>query len=226
MDNFKRASISVVVLVGIGILIMSFNRQPDAIGVGAPAPVVSTKMNDNIELSQTNARLSDVENNISQITETQQKMLNALQELVKSSKQNKYTTTTIDIPNSTQKQNELAETFVPPTAEEIAAQTEKDNAAFSEKETYFYNEPIDDAWRSNQESMLNSILEEKQLSASNLECRGGSCRLELAAVDLNAANDELDKLVHSMPNAEGEFKQEKQADGSFKTILIIKPASN
>ncbi len=228
MNNFKRASISVVVVLGIGILIMSLNRQPDAIGVGASAPVVSSDVNvttNNVDLTQTNTRLSDVEDNISQITETQQKMLGALQELVKASKHSNQAASTVNNPND-DIQNEVLTTAAPPTTQEIAEQTRKDNEFFAAKENYFYTEAVDDAWRSNEESKLNSIFEEQQINASNLECRGSSCRLELAAIDLDAANDELDKLVLSMPNAEGEFKQEKQDDGSFKTILIIKPASN
>ncbi len=225
MNNFKRASISVVVVLGIGIMVMSLNRQSDTIGVGASAPVVSTEINSTSDLTQTNSRLTDVENNLSQITSTQQTMLNSIQELIKISKQSKQNamTSTESLNSQTSTKNVAT---APPTAQEIAEQVVEGNQKFAQKESYFYDEPVDEAWRSNEESKLNSIFEEKQLSASNLECRGGSCRVELAAVNLTEANDELDKLVLALPNADGEFKQVEQADGSFKTIMIIKPGSN
>ncbi len=225
MGNFKRASISVVVVLGIGILVMSFNRQPDAIGVGASTPVDSTEMNNNRELTQTNARLNDVENNINQITATQQTMLNSLQELVKLSKQDKQATTATDKPQNNQSQSEIVEPVLP-TAQQIEEQKVKDNALFAEKENYFYSEPVDDGWRSNEESRLNSIFEENQLNANSLECRGSSCRLEIATVNQTEANDAMDKLILAMPNSEGNFIQEVHADGSYTTTLIIKPASN
>jgi hypothetical protein len=232
MKNFKRASISVAIVLGVGILIVSLNRQPDAIGVGASTPVVFSEHNTNVDMTQTNSRISTVENNIIQISEQQQAMNKSLQELIAISKHNikqssLSTEQETNLGNHRIEESNKSENLNSPITQQQVVQNQiKDDQQFEIKQSQFYNEPVDDGWRSNEESRLNNIFEDNQLSANNLECRGASWRVELAYKNSSDAADAMDKLIQSMPNSEGEFKNEEQSDGSTKTILIIKPGSN
>ncbi len=224
MDKSKLASISIISVLGIVILIMSFNRQqPVTAGVESSSPVVSVVSQSN-DVTQNNDRLSQVENNINQLASQQEAILSSLQALVAATKQQPVKETT-----AIEQENSVVDSSMSTASKEQQRLDEeaKNNEIFANNENAFYNEPVDDGWRTNEESKLNTIFESNDMNVDNVECRGSSCRVELAANETkDAANDDMEKFIRAMPNSRGQFKLEKQADGSLKTIMIFKPASN
>ncbi len=224
MDISKLASISIISVLGIVILVMSLNRQQlDTVGVDSSTPVVNADSRNN-DIRQNNERLSQVESSIEQLTHQQEVILNSLKQLVALKKQ------TI-IAESKNEPNEV-ETIASNTntvnkSQQRIDEEEKNNQIFTQNETNFYNEAVDDSWRTNEESKLTTIFEQNQLSYDRLECRGTSCRVELASIDSqDHANDSMEKFIRALPNSKGQFKLEKQADGSLKTVMIFKPSVN
>ncbi len=228
MDKSKLASISVISVLGIVILIMSFNRQqPNTAGVESSTPVVSGVSQSN-DITQNNDRLSQVENNINQLASQQEAILSSLQALVAAKQQDAKNTTSSmqQLENDVVENNTSAISSVSKEQQRLDEEA-KNNEIFANNENAFYNETVDDGWRTNEESKLNTIFESNNMNIDNLECRGSSCRVELAANETkDAANEDMEKFIRAMPNSRGQFKLEKQVDGSLKTIMIFKPASN
>ncbi|VAX00046.1 hypothetical protein MNBD_GAMMA22-1104 [hydrothermal vent metagenome] len=222
MDKSKLASISIISILGVVILVMSLNRQqPVTAGVESSAPVVSVAPRTN-DISQDNDRLSQVENIIEKLAEQQETMLHSLQKLNSDIQQQAGNDKPVIAKDNTtipSKPLSLAEKEQKVLDEEI-----KNNQIFADTENAFYSEPVDDGWRTNEESKLNTIFESNSMNVENLECRGGSCRVELAAnTSKESIDGDVEKIIRALPNSRGKFKLEKQADGSTKTIMVFKP---
>lgn len=226
MDISKLASISIISVLGIVILVMSLNRQQlNTVGVDSSTPAVNADSRNN-DIRQNNDRLTEVETTIEQLADQQEVILNSLKQLVSLKKQAILSESNNE-PNKADTVENTANSNGISKSQQRIEEEEKNNQIFTQNENTFYNETVDDSWRTNEESKLTTIFEENQLSYDSLECRGTSCRVELASIDSqDNANDSMEKFIRALPNSKGQFKLEKQADGSLKTIMIFKPGAN
>lgn len=225
MKYFNKISLTALMVISVilfAVIIYDRNAIVD------DTRVSSTASKNNISNEFEQNRIKKLEDQISDLI-LQQKLLNANQQanrantIQSTDELSKNTSDLLDENNSNiidmgQNISELS----PQDIEEIKQQ---ELAVFTETETSFYNEELNESWSSLQEDKIKTLLENEELKSTNIvdiECRSVTCRTSFSHESNDGANEFLGKFVGSLSEAEGEFSLQEQADGSIKTVVILK----
>jgi len=226
--SIRTAALIVFALTATIFLLMEL-RSESAGGkaVGSPADFISGIA----DSDSSNDRLELLEDKVIAMNDRQDAMLRSLQELVILTKNANLNSADEIIEYNLERkiESDYGLDKKSYTQQDFDAIKEKDNEIFNSKETNFLNEELDDNWRENEEVKITSILEQddfNQATLNSLECRQTSCRADITHTNSEAANEFLDKFIRLLPNSEGQFKLEKQDDGTMKTVLLITPPHN
>lgn len=229
MSKIKSISISALIILPMATVVYLLMKLPsDSAGEVVAISPADLYVAEDTRSDSPDERIDSLEQKVNGIGERQNAILGRLQELISLARATKTDSADGMPDNKSSDQLEHSQSLTQKTysSQDLEAITEKENAIFAAKESEFYNEGVDDSWQANEERKLSSILSQEGLNkatVNSLECRQSSCRADISHANDDKASEFLDNLLQSLPNSEGQFKLEKQSDGSMKTVLLIKP---
>lgn len=173
-----------------------------------------------------NQRISELENQVNEISLQQTTIIEHLQKLL--------TTKNDHIDDTIPEQlNPIQPDINTPQAlsqEVIDEMIEKENDYFVQIEQNFDNESKDHAWSINEENKLRSILQIQglsQASIDSIECRSKTCRADIGHDDKISAEQFMETFMRSLPdNTAGELDYKDNENGGVNTLMFLTPASN
>ena len=217
----KIAFMSIVITFVIGWLIYITDFQnTNSVDLGKTLST-ELKNDEQFKSSEYLQRISELELKVAKSLTQQNKILEKLNQLSTKGKNSKSQSEKISLNvTNTNPDIEYLNSIEPP----IDKILNQEQAYFNDLENNFEVEPLDDAWSTNQEQYIRTLLESDGLNnamINNIDCRSKTCRADIAHTNRDNAEKFMANFMRSFSGTSGELHFETNANGGVDTIIYL-----